>query len=91
MGYVGMSLAVLLGRTQDVFALDIDQARVDKVNSERPTMVDAVMARETLSLIAKRDPAVVYPEAKFIVVATDYHPEKNHLNTTSVERLIDGR
>ena len=95
LGYVGMSLAVLLGRTQDVVALDIDQARVDRVNSGRPTVVDAemdaVMARETLSLIATTDPAVAYQGAAFIVVATptDYDPEKNYFNTSSVERVIE--
>ena len=95
LGYVGMSLAVLLGRTQDVVALDIDQARVDRVNNGRPTVVDAdmeaVMARETLSLIATTDPAVAYEGAEFVVVATptDYDPEKNYFNTTSVEQVIE--
>lgn len=95
LGYVGMSLAVLLGRTQDVVALDIDQARVDKVNSGRPTVVDAemdvVMASETLTLIATTDPAEAYQGARFIVVATptEYDPEKNFFNTTSVEQVIE--
>ena len=95
LGYVGMSLAVLLGRTQDVVALDIDPARVDRVNNGRPTVVDAdmeaVMARETLSLIATTDPAVAYEGAEFVVVATptDYDPEKNYFNTTSVEQVIE--
>jgi hypothetical protein len=60
LGYVGMSLAVLLGRTQDVVALDIDPARVAMVNSGRPTVIDTdveeVMANETLSLVATTDP-----------------------------------
>ena len=95
LGYVGMSLAVLLGRRQDVVALDIDDARVAKVNGGRPTVVDPdmedVMANETLSLLATTDPAKAYQGATFIVIATptDYDPDKNYFNTQSVERVID--
>jgi len=56
LGYVGMSLAVLLGRSHDVVALDIDNDRVAQVNAGRSTVVDAaledVMALEDLSLVA---------------------------------------
>lgn len=95
LGYVGMSLAVLLGRTQDVVALDIDDARVVTVNSGRPTVVDPdmedVMANETLSLVATTDSAEAYQGATYIVIATptDYDPDKNSFDTQSVERVID--
>jgi UDPglucose 6-dehydrogenase len=94
LGYVGMSL-VLLGRTQDVVALDIDPARVAMVNSGRPTVIDTdmeeVMANETLSLVATTDPAEAYPGADFVIIATptDYDPTKNYFDTSSVETVID--
>ena len=90
-----MSLAVLLGRTQNVVALDIHPARVATVNSGRPTVMDAymedVMARETLSLLATTDPAEAYRGAAFVIVATptDYDPTKNYFDTSSVEIVID--
>ena len=40
-GYVGMSLAVLLGQHNDVVILDVDPARVDKVNNKKSTVDDA--------------------------------------------------
>lgn len=95
LGYVGMSLAVLLGRTQDVVALDIDPARVAMVNSGRPTVIDTdmeeVMANETLSLMATTVPAEAYQGADFVIVATptDYDPAKNYFDTSSVETVID--
>lgn len=95
LGYVGMSLAVLLGRTQDVVALDIDPARVAMVNSGRPTVIDTdmeeVMANEPLSLVATTDPAEAYQGADFVIVATptDYDPNKNYFDTSSVESVID--
>ena len=33
-GYVGMSLAVLLARQNEVTILDIDKSRIDKINSK---------------------------------------------------------
>jgi len=95
LGYVGMSLAVLLGRTQNVVALDIDPARVATVSAGRPTVIDPdmedVMAREPLSLLATTEPAEAYKDASFIIVATptDYDPTKNYFNTQSVEQVID--
>jgi UDPglucose 6-dehydrogenase len=95
LGYVGMSLAVLLGRGHNVVALDIDEDRVVQVNAGRPTVVDAameeVMGLKDLSLVATTDATTAYSEADFIIVATptDYDPDKNYFNTSSVEAVID--
>ena len=95
LGYVGMSLAVLLGRSHNVVALDIDEDRVAQVNAGRLTVVDAameiVMGRKDLSLVATTDPKTAYSEADFIIVATptDYDPDKNYFDTSSVEAVID--
>lgn len=94
LGYVGMSLAVLLGRTQDVVALDIDVDRVATVNAGRATVFDPEMEEvincEKLSLSATSDPATAYADARYIIVATptDYDPKKNYFNTLSVESDI---
>ena len=34
-GYVGLSNAVLLSQNNEVYALDVDQARVDKINMKK--------------------------------------------------------
>ena len=39
-GYVGMSLSVLLAQYNDVTVLDIDSARVDKINNNESTIAD---------------------------------------------------
>jgi len=95
LGYVGMSLAILLGRSHNVVALDIDEDRVAQVNAGRPTVVDAameeVMGRKDLSMVATTDPKTAYAEADFIIVATptNYDPDKNYFNTSSVEAVIN--
>jgi UDPglucose 6-dehydrogenase len=94
LGYVGMSIAVLLGRRHEVTALDIDPRRVDQVNAGKPTVCDpemeAAMAGEPLALVATTDPAEAYRGAEFVVIATptDYDPEMGYFDTSSVELVI---
>jgi UDPglucose 6-dehydrogenase len=94
LGYVGMSLAVLLARRHRVTALEIDAERVALVNAGRPTVVDALisehMANDALNLTATLDAAEAYKDASFVIVATptDYDPEKKYFDTRSVENVI---
>ena len=94
LGYVGMSLAVLLARQHKVMALDIDVERVACVNAGRPTVADALMneymASEQLSLTATTSPAEAYADANFVIVVTptDYDPDKNYFDTSSVEAVV---
>ena len=59
LGYVGMSLAVLLAQKNDVTVLDIDPERVDKVNRRESTVADAdieaFLKERELSLTATLD------------------------------------
>jgi UDPglucose 6-dehydrogenase len=94
-GYVGMSMAVLLAQHNDVTALDIDASRVELINQRKSTVVDAeieqYLAGKELSLTATLDKEQAYAEAEFIVVATptDYDPETNYFDTSSVESVIE--
>ena len=93
-GYVGMSMAVLLAQHNDVRALDIDEDRVELINQSKSTVADAeieqYLAERELSLTATLDKEEAYSEAEFIVVATptDYDPETNYFDTSSVEAVI---
>jgi len=93
-GYVGMSMAVLLAQHNDVTALDIDANRVDLINQRKSTVVDPeidqYLDEKDLSLTATLDKEQAYAEAEFIVVATptDYDPETNYFDTSSVESVI---
>ena len=95
LGYVGMSLAVLLARQHRVTALDIDEERVALVNASQPTVADALMteymANEQLRLTATTSPAEAYADADFVIVATptDYDPDKNYFDTSSVEAVVE--
>jgi UDPglucose 6-dehydrogenase len=72
-GYVGMSLSVLLAQHNDVTVLDIDAARVNKINHKQSTVADTkielFLAEKSLSLIATLDKQDAYDGASFIIVA----------------------
>ena len=94
-GYVGMSMAALLGQHNEVIALDIDSARVALINQGKSTVADADIQeflddREP-SVTATMDKKEAYEEAEFIIIATptDYDPETNYFDTSSVETVID--
>jgi len=94
LGYVGLSLAVLLSQYNDVTAVDIIKDKVDKVNNRISPIKDNdityFLENKTLNLTATTDAAQAYTDAKFIIVATptDFDTQLNQFNTSSVEAVI---
>jgi len=90
-----MSLSVLLAQHNDVIVLDIDPARVDKINDKQSTVEDteiqSFLAEKSLSLKATLDKEAAYRDAGFIIVATptNYDPETNRFDTSSVDQVVE--
>ncbi|GAA1946000.1 nucleotide sugar dehydrogenase [Nocardioides panacihumi] len=93
-GYVGLSNAVILAQHHEVWALDLDAAKVDKVNSRvspiEDTEIEDYLAHRPLNLTATLDKQAAYDGASFVVIATptDYDERTNYFNTRSVESVI---
>ena len=93
-GYVGLSLAVLFAQHHHVVAVDILQEKVDQINRRVSPIVDKdiseYLATKTLNLVATTDAPAAYAEAEFVVIATptNYDPDKNFFDTSSVEAVI---
>lgn len=94
-GYVGMSLAVLLAQNNDVTILDVDPRRVKMVNNRQSTVADAeievFLEERNLTLTATLDRESAYKDASFVVVATptNYDPETNRFDTSSVDTVVE--
>ncbi len=93
-GYVGISNAVLLAQRNRVVALDIDQQKVDLINARTSPIADPeieeYLANRPLDLVATTDKQDAYRDSDFVIVATptDYDPDNNYFNTSTVEAVI---
>ncbi|WP_444895083.1 nucleotide sugar dehydrogenase [Microbulbifer sp. EKSA008] len=93
-GYVGLSNAVLLAQHNEVLCVDVNASRVDLINDKVSPIVDReiekYLAEIPLNLRATLDKELAYKHAEFVVVATptDYDPESNYFDTTSVESVV---
>lgn len=93
-GYVGLSNAVLLSQHNRVFAVDIIEEKVDMLNKRISPIADdeisEFLAEKELNLTATTDAEKAYSNADFVIISTptDYDPEKDYFNTSSVEAVI---
>ncbi|OWQ94139.1 UDP-glucose 6-dehydrogenase [Sphingopyxis bauzanensis] len=93
-GYVGISNAVLLAQRNHVVALDVNKRKVAQINARVSPIGDAeieeYLANRNLDLVATVDREAAYRDADFVLVATptDYDPETNYFNTSTVEAVI---
>jgi len=99
-GYVGLSLAVLLSQHNHVTAVDIIQAKVDKINQwESPIqddyiekyLAEAKAGERKLDLTATTDGEKAYSSADYVIIAapTNYDPQKNFFDCSAVESVIE--
>ena len=95
MGYVGLSMAVLLSQHHQVTAVDVVPEKVDLINNRKSPIVDKeieeYLATRPLNLKATLNAEEAYRDADFVVIAapTNYDLQKNLFDTTAVESVIE--
>jgi UDPglucose 6-dehydrogenase len=92
-GYVGLSNAVLLAQHNDVTAVDLSSERVDMVNARKCPIIDPeleeFLSTRDLNIDATTDlmAALVGADIVLIATPTDYDPNTNYFDISSVEKV----
>ena len=94
-GYVGLSNAILLAQHNEVIALDIIQKKVDMINNKKSPIsdneIEEFLATKELNLSATTDPKVAFENAEYVIISTptNYDPDQNYFDTSTVENVIE--
>jgi UDPglucose 6-dehydrogenase len=94
-GYVGLSNAILLSQHHEVVALDIIPEKVAMINRKESPLVDKeieeYLTNKNLNLRATVDVKDALEGADFVIISTptNYDPDKNYFDTSSVEDIIE--
>ena len=94
-GYVGLSMAVLLAQHHKVLAVDIVPKKVELLNHRQSPLQDECirryLAEKPLDLTATLDAAAAYRQADLVVVATptNYDSALHRFDISAVEQAIE--
>ena len=99
-GYVGLSLAVLLAQNHEVTAITTTEAKADKLNKFISPIQDDEIERffreanageRKLSLTTTTDKAAAYGSAELVIIATptNYDTKNHFFDTSAVEDAIE--
>lgn len=100
MGYVGLSLAILIAQHYETVAVDIVPEKVEMINRLESPIRDEIIDRfmkearngsRKLFLSASTDGDTAYFNADYVIIAvpTDYDPSSTYFDTTAVENVIE--
>lgn len=99
LGYVGLSLSVLLSQYNKVVGVDVIQQKVDMINSKQSPIEDKeiqeYLSNKKLDLTATTDLELALVDADYVFIATptNYNEETQYFDTSSVtevaKRIID--
>ena len=93
-GYVGLSMAVLLAQHNTVTAVDIVPEKADLINRRISPIADSeiqeYLSAHPLDLTATTDGDSAYRNAELVLISTptNYDPDQNYFDTSSVESVI---
>lgn len=94
-GYVGLSMAVLLAQNNEVTAVDIIPEKIKMINNKKSPIsdkeIEEYLAEKALNLTAVTDGMEAYKNADYVIISTptNYDPDKNYFDTSSVESVIE--
>lgn len=94
LGYVGLSLTVLLSQKYKVYATDIDHEKIKTLSKNKSTvqdlMIEEYLNTRDLDFIVTKNEQEAYKNADFSIVAvpTDYCEKEKRFDTSNIENAV---
>lgn len=94
-GYVGLSLAVLLSQIYEVIGIDVKDEKVEMINNKvspiKDEYIEIYLREKNLKLSATLNENSAYADATYVIIATptNYDDEKNYFDTSIIENVIE--
>lgn len=94
LGYVGLANALLLAQNDQVIAYDINQQKIEQLQKGRSPIEDQkiqeFLTRNDLSIRFMHHFHQAVASAEYILIATptDYDPQKNYFDTSSIDQVV---
>jgi len=94
MGYVGMSLSMLLAEKNNIVCYDVDINKINKINNNISPIedkdIDYYFSKKKLNITATNNNESIYLDKDFIIISTptDYDVDTNQFDVSSVETTI---
>jgi UDPglucose 6-dehydrogenase len=95
MGYVGLANGILLAQHHEVTIVDVLKEKVDLLNHRQSPIsdheIELYLTKKNLNLKATLDPDLAFCKAEYVIICTptNYDPDKNFFETSSVENVIE--
>jgi UDPglucose 6-dehydrogenase len=93
-GYVGLSSAMILSQNHEVALFDINDEKIKQLNNKISPIVDNeiedFLSNREINFTATSDKRSAYLNAHFVIISTptDYDEINNHLDTRTIESVI---
>jgi len=94
LGYVGLSMAILLSQKQEVIGFDINEKRLAQLKKKQSPFIDKeiqeYLSTKPLKLSFTNQSSVAFKDVDFLIIATptNYDPELNYFDTSSIESVL---
>lgn len=95
LGYVGLSMAILLSQKHDVIGFDINVERIKLLKQKKSPIIDReiqeYLSSKSLNLQFTTDSCRAYQDTNFLIISTptNYDSELNYFDTKSIEQVIE--
>ena len=95
LGYVGMSMAIIFSKKNDVTVIDTDQKKLQLISKNKPAINDSDILQyynsNKLDIFATNNKCEAYKDAEYIIIAvpTNYDEVENFFDTTILEQVIN--